>query len=730
MLAAEQILGNADLSGDERKHRRLRELAELMSRLTAAGDLRARVDGLVALAQWVTRPDPRLPGATDAGVLPPYRRLDVLLRLLAPADTAASLRGQLATLLAESEGVRLLAETGLPNDRGLLHDSTNRLFRRLLPAPRDDHDLAVLLSRLFATRSQLDWLTALPSGLAARLAQTLFPGAAQPSKGLAGGDDVTVAAALGDDDDSGNRGGAKLESALRDSIILIAARVQGLGLSHDMRERGRPLPLRDSPFLALTAGADRLLAALAGGTPGRRAGEGVAESEARLREAVEGCREELTTIKRRLETTGISLDVIYAIEAIEEALFRLEGLLAVLVAPSAAARTGAAFALVATLARARQAELSLRALGYSNLHLLARKLVERAGRTGEHYIALTRREYSQLLASAGGGGLLTLGTAAMKLQLTGPHQALFVQGLLASANYAVSFILIQLLGFTLATKQPSMTAATLAASIGEGGAGRGVREHQERIVDQATRIVSSQLAAAVGNITTVILAAAGFDAIYQWRTGHSFMTSEKAAWVIESLHPLHSGTVFHAAFTGVILWLSSLAGGWAENFAVYRRLPLAIAEHRSGRWLGRRFTRWAADAFASNISGYGGSVALGVMLGMIPSLGAFFGLPLDVRHVTLSTGTLSLALSAGGVVVIGESGTLAAMAGIAVIFVLNLTVSFALAMAVALRAREVSRRDRWALASAILRRLLRRPQDFILPPRRTAPVAPAPAAGE
>jgi site-specific recombinase len=356
--------------------------------------------------------------------------------------------------------------------------------------------------------------------------------------------------------------------------------------------------------------------------------------------------------------------------------------------------------------------------------------VERAGRTGEHYIALTRREYSQLLASAGGGGLLTLGTAAIKLQIAGLQMAPFLGGLFASVNYALSFILIQLLGFTLATKQPSMTAATLAAAIGEGGAAGGAREHQERLVDQAAHIMSSQLAAAVGNITTVILAAAGFDAIYQWRTGHSFMTSEYAAHVIESLHPLHSGTVFFAALTGVILWLSSLAGGWVENFAVYRRLPLAIAEHRSGRWLGRRFTRWAADAFASNISGYGGSVALGVMLGMTPPLAAFFGLPLDVRHVTLSTGTLSLALSAGGVVVIGESGTLAAMAGIVVIFVLNLGVSFALAMAVALRAREVPRRDRWALASAILRRLLRRPQDFILPPRASPVAAAASTTGD
>ena len=38
------------------------------------------------------------------------------------------------------------------------------------------------------------------------------------------------------------------------------------------------------------------------------------------------------------------------------------------------------------------------------------------------------------------------------------------------------------------------------------------------------------------------------------------------------------------------------------------------------------------------------------MLGMTPVLGKFFGLPLDVRHVTLNSGILSLATSslAGG----------------------------------------------------------------------------------
>jgi site-specific recombinase len=36
------------------------------------------------------------------------------------------------------------------------------------------------------------------------------------------------------------------------------------------------------------------------------------------------------------------------------------------------------------------------------------------------------------------------------------------------------------------------------------------------------------------------------------------------------------------------------------------------------------------------------SISLGFMLGMTPELGRILGLPLDVRHVTLNTGIMSL----------------------------------------------------------------------------------------
>jgi site-specific recombinase len=178
---------------------------------------------------------------------------------------------------------------------------------------------------------------------------------------------------------------------------------------------------------------------------------------------------------------------------------------------------------------------------------------------------------------------------------------------------------------------------------------------------------------------------------------------------------LHSGTVFFAALTGVLLWSSSIVAGWIENWAVYRRLPEAIADHRLGRIVGRRAMASCSRFFLRNVSGFGGNVALGLLLGMTPVMGKFFGLPLDVRHVTLSTGALTLAVCALGPESVSHGSSWAAALGIVVVGILNFGVSFALALAVALRARQVERSDRVRLLLSVVATFARSPRQFLLP---------------
>jgi site-specific recombinase len=128
---------------------------------------------------------------------------------------------------------------------------------------------------------------------------------------------------------------------------------------------------------------------------------------------------------------------------------------------------------------------------------------------------------------------------------------------------------------------------------------------------------------------------------------------------------------------------------------------------RAARWAG-----WWRD----NISGLAANVSLGFMLGVVPALATFFGLPIEVRHVTLSTGQIAAALGTLGVQALHHSGFWWCVAAIPFTGLLNVGVSFVLALRVALRSRGVQVQERGRLLRALGQRLRRHPRQFFLPP--------------
>jgi site-specific recombinase len=288
----------------------------------------------------------------------------------------------------------------------------------------------------------------------------------------------------------------------------------------------------------------------------------------------------------------------------------------------------------------------------------------------------------------------------------------FVEGFLAGLNYAVSFVLMHVFHLALATKQPSMTGAALASILHRCQDDSRIDE----LVTYVQRIVRSQLAAAFGNIIAVGAGAVVFSLVWKSAFGAPFLGVETAEYAVKSMNPIHSGTVFFAILTGVILWLSSLAGGWIENWAVYHQLPRAIAEHRLGASFKPETVQKFSQAFARNIAPWGGSIVLGFMLGMTPSIGHFFGLPLDVRHVTLSTGTLALGVTSRGAEVLGKGALIWAALGIAVTFVMNLGVSFYLALRLAIRAQDISPSENHQILRTLWKRFWAAPRQFFWPP--------------
>jgi len=673
------------------KNASLQHLADRVEAFTRAGTRRARLDALVNLSVWLRARDTHIPDLSHEPIFPTlassdWRREGVWLSILRSSDEIRDRYfAGIASILEETDGVSLFAESGMPSDRGLLPEALDRVFNNLLPAPREEEELAKLFVRLFPTKKEVDRFFSFPPDVLIPAISLIVPVDMHEAW------DVVFASLL-------------------DAFCLLGARVQGLGLTEKLRLRSNPCPVQQSPFYRLTRSGDVLVDAL-------RKKDGIASAAQAWKAVIGECRAELAAIVEHLNARGVNLDIVYALDVIEKSLARMELISGTLLAKPGPPKLLTALRLTKDVIRGRQSDHSLWSLAHNSFRLLARKIVEWAGKTGEHYISSNRDEYAQMWKAALGGGLLTVGTAAIKLMVT--HRGLppFIEGFLAGLNFAISFVLMQNFHLALATKQPSMTGATLARIIHNC---QDISKVDE-LIRYVQRIFRTQLAAALGNIIAVGAGAIVFSILWKLAVREPFLSAETADYAVKSLNPLRSGTILFAALTGLILWLSSLAGGWIENWAIYHQLPKAIAEHRWGTALKPETLVRFSDSFSKNIAGWGGSIALGFMLGMTPVVGHFFGVPLDVRHVTLSTGTVALGIASRGPEILGRGALIWAGLGIAVTFVLNLGVSFYLALRLALRAQEVSRRDHLEILRNLWRQIRATPRDFFFPPPQEIP---------
>ena len=666
-------------------HRAITQLHTVLAELLAADSLDQRELAFERLARWVThrRKVPTVAGAPTEE-RPEISRLRLLLAVLqALPELRAGVAEALSLTLSATQGARFLARAGLPGDRGLWPETIERLFKSVLPEPRDETDLGQLVQRWVRGQRALDAVGLVPQEVA-RDTMLLFSEEAAAARGV-----------------------GPLTPLVGEAIRLLAMRVSAVGLSDVIALRSERSPLEASPFYQLPRVID---ATLAQSQTGSDADFARALEEARL--CFGACREQVTFVVQNLEATGVSVDVVYRLELVERSLTRLDLLLRCLERGDDVTRARHRQTMIVTLLSARMHDRRIVDILHNTTHLLSRKIIERAGHTGEHYITTTAGQYFKMMLSAAGGGILTAGTAALKFLIGWLKFAPFVEGALSAINYAGSFLVMQMLGFTLATKQPSVTAAALAGTLRETSG------HPELgpLVTTIASITRSQLAAAIGNVGMVIPASLAFD--YYWGLTHDgahFLDAETSAYVLHSLHPTQTGTLWYATLTGVLLWISSLCAGWLENWSAYRRLPEAIADHWLGRFVGRRTMAFFARAFSRNVAGFGGNTSLGILLAATPIAGKFFGLPLDVRHVTLSTGALTLALASLGMAPSNPEATAAAI-GIACICALNFGISFVLSLNVALRAREVERKDILRLVAALVWTFIKSPFQFFLPP--------------
>jgi site-specific recombinase len=663
------------------RHASLPSLDVLASSAAPGLPLEERLNWLVDVAQWIRRPghDEEPPPANMSMQSGRLRRLlDVLDRN--PAWKLAVAR-TLRSIIRETRAVALFSETGLPRQFGLMTEIGERLARTFLPPQPGSAELGVLFERLFPYPHDDVWIESLPEATLQRFGELLEHD-------------------VGPEDAGWN----KLPEELEDALAYLAAQIRVTGCSAAIRKRMKHQSVREMAFF-------KLAAALSSTFDAREKGDESALAAAlnHVRALIDACHLAKDEVQAHLEKSGVSTEVVYHLAFIDASLERMEVLLQLAFDPARQPGRNAGF--VALLARQNRAQESVIDLLRQNWRLLTRKIVERTGETGEHYIARSRQEYGVMLQSAAGGGAIMAVTAWLKTILLAWSLPGLMEGVAASLNYALGFVAIQLTVSTLATKQPANTAASLAARM------HNVREPAaiEHLVDEIVCLVRSQFASIAGNLALAAPAMLLLRFFVLCYTGRRIMPPERAVKAMHDISIL-GPSVIYAAFTGVLLWASSLVAAWAGNWFACHHIGEALAsDRRLSRALGTTRAARFAQFWTRNIAALSGNIAFGFMLGILPEVARFAGLPLDIRHVTLSACFLTASVATLGAGALATPAFVLAALGVAGIGLMNLTVSFWLAMFVATRACGIQSPERNAIYIAVARRAMREPLSFLFP---------------
>lgn len=652
-----------------------KDLPALLRALDPGADLAERHVWVIQLFEWI-RGDRT---STQAAAARVQAFIEAVQR---QPEALARLQAWWETLIQTVDITPLLADFGFAPRTAFVSELAERLRRKLLPGTPETSDAAELFPLVAPTRFDTQWLSALEDSQIEQLTLLLSASPARDAR--------------------------RWHYSLMDALTYGTAQIRATGFAPELRlrmDRGSP---HARAFHALPADLQQLRSAF---FRPERDEEALQAAVKQYRERLDDCRQAVNSIYAHVEENGISVGMVFRLRQLRARMLRQRELLEALLSAKPAM---AALKLLARRVIIAQESKSIGALISANSTLLSAKMAERSAETGEHYITRNRADYREMLGAAMGGGALTALTTLLKFMVMAIGLSAFWGGLWAGVVYAGSFVLIQLLHFTLATKQPAMTAPAMAAKLKDIDSDETPTTLQD-FVDEVTHLVRSQVAAVLGNVFMVVPAVLLIDTLIQLLLGRPMIGSANAQHVLESL-TLLGPTLLWAAFTGVVLFSSSLIAGWVENWFVLHHLGSAMRHNpRFTAVLGaERAARWSVFTRA-HISGLASNISLGFMLGLIPAFTGFFGLELELRHVTLSTGQLAAAGASLGPEAFRHAAIWWAIASIPLIGALNLGVSFYFAFRLALQAHNVSRLDRARIRAAIWARWRSHPRSFFVP---------------
>lgn len=612
-----------------------------------------------------------------------------LIRLLREnPHYAEALQQYLKKVVAEKKQIRLFTELGISSNDGFFTEAVNKIAHDLLPPVMNGQDLMVIVDLAFTKDSDHLWFWSISYEDWCEFFELLE---VQPVS-------------------ESSTDNCILDQVLN-SILVISQRITAIGLEREIIEKLPELEEFESPFMAQNKEVRDYLENFK-----KEGFDRSAESPdyKHILVMLQQCRSYTNEIRRNKHKFGASLKLTNLMIRLNQNIDRIQQLLGLIIQQEEKTPFVEEVNLLRELVRAENKKHSLKEHLQENVSLLAYQVTENAGNTGEHYITSSRKEYWKMLLSASGGGLIVGFLTLFKVGLYYLRVSPFGQAFLYSMNYSLGFILIHLTHSTLATKQPAMTATNIARSLDAEDSAASLENLSSLIV----KVMRTQFIAFTGNVLVAFPVAYLLSAAWYFYTGMHIAGPEKAWHMVHELHPWESPALFHAAIAGVYLFLAGLISGYYDNKSIYNQIPARLKKQPFLRKVltPRGLLRFS-NYIKNNLGSLAGNFFFGVFLGFTGLIGYLLGLPLDIRHITFSSGNFGIALFSLEHNLTNHEILISCL-GIAGIGFMNFIVSFGLAMFVAIKSRRTNFRQTRKLIGSLFRLFIQRPTDFFFAPAK------------
>lgn len=580
-----------------------------------------------------------------------------------------------------------LTESGIPLARGFWQELSDRLKHKILPPLQDESDFLFVIDRIFFRSNDIEWVEKIP-----REAWIYF----FENIGL------TLSAE-----------NPRLQVQLLKSLRVLSFQVAQLGLEKDVI-RYLEKDINQNPFLIQNQSIQEIEKL----PIEKEKHELSIELFQTAKDKIAECVQKIQEIRDHQAEHGASISLTYMLLILQTRLDRMHIILDVL-DRDRRFDTGKLVDLFIQLVRNENKKNSIREFASLNFGYLAYRIAEHKGNKGDKYITSTRSDYWKMIVSSMWGGLIISFVAIFKNLLGKLPFAPFWHGFVYSVNYSAGFIAIEQTNSTLATKQPAFTASAVASSLDMRK--NNTRPNLYNLAITVAKVSRSQIASFFGNLVIVFPVSFLLAWLYAIVTGDKVTSTEQAWKMLKDQHPWQSPALLYACFTGFFLFASGIIAGFIQNKIQYATIGKRLEMHPLLKMtMSRNRLNRMAYLIEKNAGSIVGNIALGFFLGMSGIFVKIFGLPFDIRHITIAAGNCAIAVQEIGFFNIPIGYLLTVFFGVIGIGLFNFLVSFSLAFVVAVKSRGVHLRDYPEFLRILGRYFLKNPMDFIRPRSKRA----------